>query len=637
MSRTYLLQEYHLTGTNFLNSLSSRIKTILYITVDQLLFPFALWAAFSLRLGEFYVIEGQIQWLFFAVPLISLTIFKTMGVYQRTVRYLGRKEIMDISKAISVVVLLWGVLVFLSGIQGVPRSTIGIFWLLAIFFLIGERMFIQRYIINPPIFGGDKNIIIYGAGSCGVQLAVALRLGSEYNPVAFLDDDPEKQQKIIAGVPTFSSSQAQKLIREYKVKEVLLALPSISREQQAGIIEKLNRFSVQIRTIPRISELADGKIEVSDIRKVNLDDLLGRDPVAPDCELLKRDVMNKVVLVTGAGGSIGSELCLQIQRLGPAKLILLESSEFALYAIDQQLNTRQESDRDHRVPVIPCLASVTNAKLVQEILREHKVETIYHAAAYKHVPMVETNPVAGLENNIWGTRCMADAARACSVKKFILISTDKAVRPTNVMGASKRVAELYLQAIAEENSSSTIFTMVRFGNVLGSSGSVIPKFREQIRQGGPVTVTHPDITRYFMSISEAVELVLQAGAMATGGEVFVLDMGKPVKIADLARNMIRLSGYRVKDSMNPNGDIEIRYIGLRPGEKLYEELLIGNNTAKTSHPRIMQAREVFISLDELEDHLQTLWQHMAEGDIRAIKDCLTTFVDDYTPQHSDQA
>jgi FlaA1/EpsC-like NDP-sugar epimerase len=468
----------------------------------------------------------------------------------------------------------------------------------------------------------QKNVIIYGAGSAGRQLANALLQSREYKPVAFIDDAKDLISQHINGIKVYSIDRVELLIQKYNVDEALLALPSASRQRRNEIINFLEPYPILVRTLPGVSELAQGKIEVEDLRTVSIDDLLGREPVKPQQSLLQENIKDKVVMVTGAGGSIGSELCRQIIKLGASKLILFEQSELALYTIDQELS------KDH---VFPILGSVVNQDRVERVCKKFGVKTIYHAAAYKHVPMVEYNSTEGVVNNIFGTLKCAQAAINCHVEAFVLISTDKAVRPTNTMGATKRSAEMVLQALSDDQNT-TKFVMVRFGNVLNSSGSVIPLFKNQIKDGGPVTVTDREIIRYFMTIPEAVELVIQAGAMGKGGEVFVLDMGKPVKIFDLATKMIYLSGLEVRNESNPNGEIEIKITGLRPGEKLFEELLIGDNVSKTKHPMIMRAKEEMLSWDELSVILNSLEGAVADSNQEVLQSLLIQIVPGFKPQ-----
>jgi FlaA1/EpsC-like NDP-sugar epimerase len=470
---------------------------------------------------------------------------------------------------------------------------------------------------------GDK-VIIYGAGASGRQLLNNLLHNGDYNPVAFVDDGPKLKGGVINGVSVYSTQQLPELVSSFNISYVLLALPSVSHQRRREIIDDLEGLSVHVKTVPGFSELMLGSAKVGQLQDIDLEDLLGRDPVSPDVELIDRCLRDKVVLVTGAGGSIGSELCRQIARCQPRELVLLDISEHALY----QISTELKRDISHNISVIPLLGMVQNQSRMETIFKEFKVETVYHAAAYKHVPMVEFNVVEGVYNNVFGTLSAARAAMNAGVQNFVLISTDKAVRPTNMMGASKRMAELILQSFAKRYDG-TRYSMVRFGNVLGSSGSVVPLFRRQIEDGGPVTVTHKDIIRYFMTIPEAAQLVLQASTMAKSGEVFVLDMGEPVRIVNLAQRLIRLMGYEVKDSAHPKGDIEIKYTGLRPGEKLYEELLIGDNASGTGHPKIMQAAEAMLDDDTIDQYTSELRDACDANDCDQIQQILQLAVAEF--------
>jgi len=578
-----------------LNEFSRNTKRALLVTIDFIALPIALWAGYALRIGELWPdnLVGQ-WWLFVAAPVVAVPIFIRMGLYRAVLRYVGSKALLTIVKAITITTLVLLALVVMTETTGVPRTVFFSFWLFSLLFIAGSRLFLRGYIHSYTKKRNTKQpVVIYGAGAAGAELTKAMQSGYEYEPVAFLDDSIEKHGIEIHGVKVFPLKRLEYLIEKIGVSQVLLAMPTLSHNKRHKVLEKLKDYPVHVRTLPGIADLVSGKASFTDIREVSTGDVLGRDVVPPVTELIERCVQGKNVIVTGAGGSIGSELCRQIMRLGAARLVLFEQSEFALYSIEKELNAYNSE-----IEIIPILGSVTHGRRVEAVLKSFSIHTVYHAAAYKHVPLVEHNPIEGLQNNVFGTWRTAEAAKAAGVETFVLISTDKAVRPTNVMGATKRFAELVLQGMAAE-SSNTRFTMVRFGNVLGSSGSVIPLFREQIKNGGPVTVTHHDITRYFMTIPEAAQLVIQAGALGEGGDVFVLEMGDPIKIDDLARSMIRLSGLDVCDDANPDGDIEIKYSGLRPGEKLYEELLIGDNVSGTEHPKIMRAAEEMIAWDQL--------------------------------------
>jgi FlaA1/EpsC-like NDP-sugar epimerase len=540
--------------------------------------------------------------------------------------------------------LLWALIVLLSGMPGVPRSVVLLYPILATLAVWGSRRFagwiLAQAQVEVPAWGagGTRSVLIYGAGKTGAQLVDALRTAGNYVVVGFVDPNPTIWGAYIAGLKVFRPERMPGIIARHEVQEVLLAFPSTRARERQAALRQLQSLKVGVRTLPGMEDLASGRVTVSDLRPVDAEDLLGREPVAPNLDLLARNIKAKSVLVTGAGGSIGSELVRQILRQGPRRLVLLDAAEPPLYEIEREVEEqlarlRGEAQGSIEEPEIAAvLGSVGNQRLVAATLRKHEIDTIYHAAAYKHVPIVEHNAVAGLENNTFGTAVVAEAAETAGVERFVLVSTDKAVRPTSIMGASKRLAEMILQARAAEGKGRTVFTMVRFGNVLDSSGSVVRRFRQQIQAGGPVTVTHPDIIRYFMSIPEAAALVIQAGAMATGGEVFVLDMGEPVKIDDLARSMIRLMGQEVRDAQHPEGNIAITYTGLRPGEKLYEELLIGENARPTDHPRILKSHEPFLPAAELARELGTLRTAMDAGDAEAIHAALVRMAEGYRPE-----
>jgi len=600
--------------------MSRQSKQLLMLAVDSVLLVFSVWAAYSMRLGIVFVPnKGQILLMLLA-PVLAVPVFITLGLYRSVIRFMGEHALWAVIKAVSLAAVLWSTLAFMThmtGIEGVPRSVPLLYWLLALI-LIGGVRFAARWVLWLPVRGQfhGRQVLIYGAGDAGRQLAASLRQGREFFPAGFIDDNVVLQGSDVAGLRVYAPSQLPDLMASFDIHDVIVTLPSVSQSRRKEIVSFLDERGARVRILPTISDIASGKHLVSMLREVDIGDLLGRDAVAADRALLGRSITDKCVLVSGAGGSIGSELCRQIVALKPTRLILLEQSEPALYQIDRALWDMAECQ------VVPCLGSVTDSNLVASLLHEHGVQTIYHAAAHKHVPLVESNVLEGTRNNVIGTRTLAQAALEAGVETFVLISTDKAVRPTNVMGATKRWAELAVQEAAvqaAERNSNQRFCAVRFGNVLGSSGSVIPLFKDQIAQGGPVTVTHAEVTRYFMSIHEAVELVIQAGSMATGGEVFLLDMGEPVKIMDLARNMIQLGGHTVRDDNNPTGDIEIVVTGLRPGEKLYEELLIeASNAQPTLHPRIMKASEPY-HLDSIVDLLARLEKHLSQRDIQSTR------------------
>ena len=591
--------------------------------------------------------------LILAAPIIGIPIFVKLGLYQSVIRHIDLKALWSLVQAVSLYAILWGLVGFFIQadfvrergfvVETFPRTVLVINWLLAILAIGGIRV-AARFILSEHIKfsilnyefkskrdnvgSGKSRVLIYGAGDAGVQLSLALNNSSELHPVGFIDDNKELQGNSISGLHVYSIYDIEELINKLKVDEVLIALPNASRSDRFTIIDKLERYPVIVRTLPNLTDLAQGKVKIDDLLQVSIKDLLGRKSVEPNESLLGKNITNKTVCVTGAGGSIGSELCRQIALLKPKALILFDINELALYSIDKELNN---VNTHYSFNIYPILGSVSNKNRTKSIFKRFDVDTIYHAAAYKHVPMVEFNNNEGVENNIFGTFHCALAAIDSGVKNFVLISTDKAVRPTNTMGATKRAAELILQAFAVKQNR-TIFSMVRFGNVLGSSGSVIPLFKKQIIEGGPVTVTDKKIIRYFMTVTEAVELTIQAGAMGTGGDVFVLDMGKPVKIQELAEKMIHLSGLQVKDEFHPEGDIEIKYTGLRAGEKLYEELLIGDNVSETDNPLIMRAKEDKLNWDNLKLLLENLRVVNDSDDHEKLRNLLIEIVPGFKPQ-----
>lgn len=588
--------------------LSRPIKQSLMLLTDIALLILAVWAAYCLRLGEMFVPNlGQFI-LIVAAPVIAVPVFLKMGLYRSVIRYLGEQALWSVFKGVSLASLLWAALAFMTqmtGVEGVPRAVPLLYWLLGMVLISGSR-FAARWILWQPLrkrFAG-RQVLIYGAGNAGRQLAASLRTGRDLFPAGFLDDDPDLHGKDVDGLRVSHPDELPVLIERFAIHDIIVTLPSVSNARRREVVESLEQYPVLVRILPALSDVANGKHLINMVRELDIGDLLGRDPVSADLDLLSQSISNKVVLVTGAGGSIGSELCRQIVALGPVKLVLLDASEHALYQVERSLVTVAECE------IIPCLGSVINQPLLARLMVDYGMQTVYHAAAHKHVPLVESNVLEGAANNILGTIVVASEAFAAGVETFVLISTDKAVRPTNVMGASKRWAELVVQnfaLLAAQQGTRQRFCAVRFGNVLGSSGSVIPLFKEQIELGGPVTVTHAEVTRYFMSIHEAVELVIQAGSLAQGGEIFLLDMGEPVKVLDLARNMIRLAGHTLRDAAHPEGDIEIEITGLRPGEKLYEELLIASGNAEgTVHPKIMKANEPSVEAVHLESLIQQL-------------------------------
>jgi len=634
---------------NKIINLSRFRKQFVLLFIDSILVVSVLFLSFSIRLGYWYFPDSNMIWLIFGAPILGIPIFMRFGLYRAIIRYIGFKALWAVIQATTLYALLWSLIGIMAAIEVIPRSVILINWLLTISAIGGFRM-VGRWLLtsieNKSNNINCSNVVIYGAGAAGRQLSTALRQSIEYNPVAFIDDNSEMHRQSIDGIGIISRNNLESLIEKENVKEVLLAIPSLSRIQRNEIISFLEPYSVLFRSLPGVSELAQGKVKIADLRDVSVKDILGRDSVAPNKELLSLNITNKVVMVTGAGGSIGSELCRQILFLKPKVLILFERSEYHLYTINNELLGFGMSD----IKILPMLGSVKDRNRLNHIMNKFNIHTIYHAAAYKHVPMVEFNNTEGVSNNIFGTLNCAQIANDNEVENFVLISTDKAVRPTNTMGATKRFAEIILQALTqqnrileEQNSHSsnekdlikplgTCFSMVRFGNVLNSSGSVIPLFKEQIKNGGPVTVTDINITRYFMSIPEAVQLVIQAGSMAKGGDVYVLDMGEPVRIVDLAKKMISLSGLRVKDETQTNGNIEIEFTGLRPGEKLYEELLIGDNVFKTENSMIMRAEEEMIAWDDLKLIIDDLENAINRCDQKLIRQLLIKAVPGFKPE-----
>jgi FlaA1/EpsC-like NDP-sugar epimerase len=635
-------------------------KRTVQIIADVVLLSVAMWAALFLRLsGDGWVVPtgGQI-WLFLMAPVIAIPVYIKMGMYRAVMRYLGNDALLCILKAVTVGFLGFTLILLIARDAGLeaefPRSVFFSCWSMNLLLVGGLRLLARQYFMGDWWISGipkaeaeehlgGKPVAIYGAGAAGNQLLASLRVGRLYRPMAFVDDDPTLVGRSIAGVRVYSSGEVGKMLGNTGVKELFMAIPSATRARRQEVLASLQRFPLHVRTIPGMMDLASGKVKVDDLQEVDIADLLGRDSVPPDQSLFQACIRDKSVMVTGAGGSIGSELCRQIVLSNPKTLVLFEHSEFALYEIHSELIGYIRS-RKLDVVLIPILGSIRNYPRLQDVMSAWSINTVYHAAAYKHVPMVEHNVAEGIMNNVFGTLNTAQAAIKCRVENFVLVSTDKAVRPTNVMGSTKRMAELVLQGLSAEQAprlwgedshvsqlNRTRFTMVRFGNVLGSSGSVIPLFREQIRRGGPITVTHPDITRYFMTIPEAAQLVIQAGSMGRGGDVFVLDMGEPVTIVDLARKMIMLSGLTVRDEVTINGDIGITFSGLRPGEKLYEELLLGDNAETTSHEKIHRANEDLVPWNELLPVLDVLRQAIRDDDYDTVRRILLEVVQGYKP------
>nr|WP_244670922.1 nucleoside-diphosphate sugar epimerase/dehydratase [Pseudomonas sp. RtIB026] len=638
--------------------LPRRYKRLLQVATDVVLVWGSLWLAFLVRLGveELSNPIKEHLWLFIAAPIVAIPLFIRFGMYRAVMRYFGNDALIAIAKAVSLSSLILALVVYwYSNHQAVvPRSIIFNYWWLSLVFLGGLRLVMRQYFLGDwfaaakhvPFTNRDDGlpkVAVYGAGAAGNQLVAALRMGRLMRPVAFIDDDVSISDRVIAGLQVYKPKHIQRMLELTGAEEILLAIPSATRARRREILGFLEGFPLHVRSVPGFMDLARGQVKVDDIQEVDIADLLGRDPVPAQDELLERCVVGQSVLVTGAGGSIGSELCRQILSLRPKNLLLFEHSEFNLYSILSELEQRVARE-SLPVRVLPILGSIRNPDQLLDVMRTWHIDTVYHAAAYKHVPMVEHNIAEGVLNNVFGTLNTAQAALQAGVSNFVLISTDKAVRPTNVMGSTKRLAEMILQALSRESApvlfgrssnlshvNRTRFTMVRFGNVLGSSGSVIPLFHKQIKSGGPLTVTHPKITRYFMTIPEAAQLVIQAGSMGLGGDVFVLDMGKPVKIVELAEKMIHLSGLSVRSERNPNGDIAVEFTGLRPGEKLYEELLIGDNVGATQHPMIMSADEDFLEWSALKEQLVRLQNAVRVDDYVSVRQLLREMVSGYSP------
>jgi FlaA1/EpsC-like NDP-sugar epimerase len=601
--------------------LSRPAKRAVAIGIDTIICLVTVALAYWLRLGDWSFPKGN-QFYSYAMPVaIAIPLFIRFGLYRAIFRYVGWGALVSVVRACAIFGIIYAAVFTLIGVAGVPR-TIGVLQPILLFLVVGASRAAARFWLgggyhNLLRLSQRKRVLIYGAGSAGRQLAAGLANSDDMSVVGFVDDDPSLHNSVLNGKPIYAPKTLAQRIEEMKISDLLLAIPSATRQRRSEIIESVRGTHAVIRTLPGLTDLAHGRVTVNDLRELDIEDLLGRDPVAPDPGLLARNLTGKTILVSGAGGSIGSELCRQIVQQNPKNLLLVEMSEFNLYTIHQELIQLDAAD-GITTNLVPILASVQNAAVMDAVVAHWQPDTIYHAAAYKHVPLVEHNVTEGVRNNVFGTLTLARIASKYKVPDFVLISTDKAVRPTNMMGASKRLAELVLQALAM-TGADTHFSMVRFGNVLGSSGSVVPLFRQQIKQGGPVTVTHEEITRYFMTIPEAAQLVIQAGTMAQGGEVFVLDMGEPVRIIDLARSMIELSGLSVRDDRNPDGDIEVEVTGLRDGEKLYEELLIGGNPEPTAHSRIMKANEEYLDWPKLSVILDKLEKAMDANDAAKLR------------------
>lgn len=607
-------------------SLSRSLKQCLMMAVDSVLILTALWLSVELVSPDFFIrysFENYLPYFLFCA-FCSVVIFHRSGLYRTIVLYMGLQSVLVILKGITLITLVTTITVYLTGTLDFPEQAIPVFWMISLL-LVGGMRFMTKVVLQNMIhnFRPREPVIIYGAGSSGMQLVAALNNGDQYLPVAFVDDNESLIGNTVHGIRVYNPSAIYELIENFSVRQILLAIPSATHAERKQILNCLERYPIHVRTVPDLFDMVSGKVRVDEIRDIDIEDLLGRDIVPPDPQLLSACIRDSNVLITGAGGSIGSELCRQIIKLKPSQMILYDNSEYGLYMIESELREAQrQMDQGHSIKIVALLGSVRNQVQVENALRKFSVRTVYHAAAYKQVPMVEKNIIEGVQNNIFGTLVLAKAAARFEVENFVFISTDKAVRPANVMGATKRFAEQILQSLSA-NGSQTKFSMVRFGNVLGSSGSVVPLFRKQIAQGGPITVTHSEVTRYFMTVQEAAQLVIQAGSMASGGDVFVLDMHEPVRIVDLARKMIHLMGYVIRDERTPNGEIAIEYTGLRPGEKLYEELLIGEQVTGTDHPKIMRAEEDFLPWQEIEKLLQRLEQACAALDQVEIREVLS--------------
>ena len=604
---------------NYILSFNRTIKTLLLMVADYLILTFSFWASLSIRSNSLFLPTDETMTLVLTAPLISVPIFFMFGLYFSMTRYTGYQSLRAIIYGVSIYTALWFFLILLIGIINKPYDFLIINWLITISLIGGTRILIRWLLSANDII--SKRVLIYGAGAAGIQLKSAIEFNPAYRVIGFVDDDPKIQGLNIENAKVYKPSKLGALVNKKSIDQVLIAMPSVRRSEKYTLLESLKKYPVEIRSLPDINDIVEGRISVNDLKKIKITELLGRPPRKPDLDLISKDISGKSILVIGAGGSIGSQLSREIIKNDPKLLVLMDISEFSLYKIDKEF-----SDLSEDIPIVPILGSVVNETLLRNIISKYGIETIYNAAAYKHVPMVEKNISSAIEVNIFGTLSAIKASLETTVESFVFISTDKAVRPTNIMGSTKRFAEMILQAFANENrqsGNSLRISMVRFGNVLGSSGSVVPLFEEQIRNGGPLTVTDPEIIRYFMTIEEASQLVIQSGAMGVNGEIYVLDMGKQIKIKQLAEDMIRLSGMTVKTESNPDGDIEIVYTGLRPGEKLYEELFIGDEISKTDHPQIMRSDEESATLEEIFLDLEILKSALNEYDADKILTILT--------------
>jgi len=605
--------------------LSRKSKKITVFLSDTFIVLFSIFSSFSLRLGSIYIPTKEHIIFILLAPVIAVLFFEKFGLYRVVNRYIDLPIIYSAAKAVSIYSFIWGTMIFLFSIEGVPRSVILINWVISTSLIVGARVFIGLYFnkADQPLNQDKKRVIIYGSGEAGRQLFRSLKASKKFTPIFFVDDDKNLYGTNIFNVEVIPAERIQQNILKYDISEIFLAIPSLEPIRKKEILNSIESYGIPVRLLPSLDKLVSDDIYFEDLKRISLNDLLGRERVSPDKNLLTKNIKNKVVLITGAGGSIGSELSRQISKHGPDKVILYEQNEFALFSIHSELIKNNSN-------IYPILGSVNNLNRLIKILTKYKVNVIFHAAAYKHVPMVEHNISEGVMNNVFGTLNCAKAAINAKVDTFVLISSDKAVRPTNIMGATKRVAEIILQNFSNENTP-TKFCMVRFGNVLGSSGSVIPLFQDQIKNGGPITLTHKNITRFFMALSEAVELVIQAASLSKGGEIFLLDMGEPVKIYDLAKKMIHLSGKTIKNSENPNGDIEIKIIGLRPGEKLFEELLIDRNAQKTVHPLIIKGSDASEMSQSFSMLISKLEEYLLDNNTKKIIETLSQIVPEYSP------
>jgi len=612
-------------------ALSRERKRWIMVAADVVMLPLALWAAYFLRFSE-PVPPGMLEgwWLYPLVAIIGVLLFARLGLYRAVVRFMGTRAAWTVTSGVVLLALILAAAAQTAQLEPFPRSLPILFAAIAFLFVGGSRFLVRAWYRAVVVQGASvESVIVFGAGDAGAQLASSLRTAGRFRPIAFVDEDPGLRGSVIDGVAIHGPDDIPEILSHFPVRRVLLAIPSANRESRKRILALLEKHPLHVQTVPSLDDIVHKRARLEQVRDIDVGDLLGRDSVPPVPDLISSSICNRTVMVSGAGGSIGSELCRKVLLQSPKTVLLCEQNEYALYAIEHELRGIAER-LGLATEIFPILGSVASSRRVKAILRHYQVQTVYHAAAYKHVPMVEQNVLEGIHNNVFGTRILAEAAAECGVERFVLISTDKAVRPTNVMGATKRLAELLLQDLAARGGG-TIFTMVRFGNVLNSSGSVVPLFHRQLREGGPVTVTHPEITRYFMTVSEAAELVIQAGAMAVGGEVFVLDMGEPVRILDLAKRMIRLHGLQLRDARHPRGDVIIEFTGLRPGEKLFEELLIGDNATGTAHPKILRADEHAVSSEELGPLLQQLHEAVVAMDPKKAHQVLRAAVREFNP------